>query len=116
MHPVAQKALAAWLHELWGLGFMLKEHFVFQAQAEGNKPLSRHAAYQIYKRAFKGAGLDGRLGTHSLRKSFGQTMYNALGKDIRLTQEALGHKSLGSTAADLAVNRQEVEKTMLEAL
>lgn len=116
LHPAAQKALAIWLGELYGLGFMVIDSFLFQSQARGNKPLSRHAAYQVYKRAFKQAGLEGRLGTHSLRKAFGQVMYEALGHDIRKTQEALGHKSLGSTAHYLAVDTRDIEKTMLEAL
>lgn len=112
----ARDALSKWLVELSHLGHMTRTDFVFQAQGLDNRPLTRQAAYRVYSRAFKKLKLEGRLGTHSLRKSFGKRVYLTSGKDIRITQEALGHKSLNSTADYLNVNAEKVRQVIMEAL
>ena len=114
LHPVARAALQLWITDLLHMGFILKDHFLFQARGNANRALTRHAAYDIYKRAFRKAGLTGRLGTHSCRKAFAMIMYEATGYDVRLTAEALGHKSLGSTISYLTANTGKIDKIMLE--
>ena len=54
--------------------------------------MHRQTAHDILKKAFIAAGLNGKLATHSLRKSFAQRVYNKSG-DIYLVQELLGHKT-----------------------
>ena len=49
------------------------------------------------------AGLNGKLATHSLRKSFAQRVYEQSG-DIFLVQELLGHKSVSTTQRYLGVD------------
>ena len=49
------------------------------------------------------AGLNGKLATHSLRKSFAQRVYEQSG-DIYLVQELLGHRSVATTQKYLGVN------------
>ena len=55
------------------------------------------------KDAFTAAGLNGKLATHSLRKSFAQRVYEQSG-DIFLVQELLGHKSVSTTQRYLGVD------------
>jgi site-specific recombinase XerD len=65
--------------------------------------LSRSQAHRILERAFQRAGLNGKLATHSLRKTFAQRIYDASG-DIFLVKELLGHKSVETTKQYLGVS------------
>ena len=87
-------------------------------QKSGTVPMHRQTAHDILKTAFTGAGLNGKLATHSLRKSFAQRVYDQ-GGDIYLVQELLGHKNISTTQRYLGVNyadaRAAVEGMALEA-
>ena len=72
-------------------------------QKSGAVPMHRQTAHDILKDAFTAAGLNGKLATHSLRKSFAQRVYEQSG-DIFLVQELLGHKSVSTTQRYLGVD------------
>ena len=72
-------------------------------QKSGRVPMHRQTAHDILKDAFTAAGLNGKLATHSLRKSFAQRVYEQSG-DIYLVQELLGHKSVSTTQRYLGVD------------
>ena len=84
----------------------------------GSVPMNRQTAHEMLKQAFIAAGLNGKLATHSLRKSFAQRVYEQSG-DIYLVQELLGHRSVNTTQKYLGVNyasaRQTVEAIALIA-
>ena len=80
----------------------------------GLKPMRRNAAAKMLKLAFEAAGLNGKLATHSLRKSFAQRLYEQT-TDIFAVQEMLGHKSVSTTQDYLGVNYGSV-KAALEAM
>ena len=69
----------------------------------GRVSMHRQTAHDILKDAFIAAGLNGKLATHSLRKSFAQRVYNKSG-DIYLVQELLGHRNISTTQKYLGVN------------
>ena len=69
----------------------------------GTVPMHRQTAHDILKKAFIAAGLNGKLVTHSLRKSFTQRLYDKSG-DIYLVQELLGHRNISTTQNYLGVN------------
>ena len=69
----------------------------------GTVPMHRQTAHDILKKAFIAAGLNGKLATHSLRKSFAQRVYNKSG-DIYLVQELLGHRNISTAQKYLGVN------------
>ena len=69
----------------------------------GTVPMHRQTAHDMLKVAFIAAGLNGKLATHSLRKSFAQRVYNKSG-DIYLVQELLGHRNISTTQKYLGVN------------
>ena len=69
----------------------------------GSVPMHRQTAHAILKNAFIAAGLNGKLATHSLRKSFAQRVYNKSG-EIYLVQELLGHRNISTTQNYLGVN------------
>ena len=52
---------------------------------KGTVPMKRQTAHEMLKNAFTAAGLNGKLATHSLRKSFAQRVYEQ-SSDIYLVQ------------------------------
>ena len=83
----------------------------------GSVPLHRQSAHQMLKKAFIAAGLNGKIATHSLRKSFAQRVYEQ-SNDIYLVKELLGHKNVSTTQQYLGVNyadaRDAVESIALD--
>ena len=83
----------------------------------GSVAMNRQTAHEMLKKAFLGAGLNGKLATHSLRKSFAQRVYEESG-DIYLVQELLGHRNVSTTQKYIGVNyataRETVEAIALE--
>ena len=74
---------------------------------QGSQPMTRKAAHDILKVAFEKAGLNGKLATHSLRKSYAQRLYEQT-NDIYAVQEMLGHKDVTTTQRYLGVNYMKV--------
>ena len=84
----------------------------------GTVAMNRQTAHEMLKAAFMTAGLNGKLATHSLRKSFAQRVYEQSG-DIYLVQELLGHRNVATTQKYIGVNyataREAVEGMALGA-
>ena len=75
--------------------------------------MSRRTAHDVLKAAFEGAGLNGHLATHSLRKSFAQRLYDQT-SDIFAVQEMLGHRNVATTQKYLGVNYASVREALEE--
>jgi integrase len=86
---------------------------LFPSRKGTNKAITPVQAYQIFQRACDACGLAGRLGTHSMRKTFAITMYQRLNENIFKVQQALGHKWITSTQAYLPVNEAEISAAIL---
>ena len=69
----------------------------------GRVAMNRQTAHDILKKAFIAAGLNGKIATHSLRKSFAQRVYEHSG-DIYLVQELLGHRNVATTQKYIGVS------------
>lgn len=65
--------------------------------------MKRQAYHKILQNAFVKAGLNGKLATHTLRKTFAQRLYEK-SSDIYLVKELLGHKNVSTTQAYIGVN------------
>lgn len=76
----------------------------------GARALSTESARRILHRAFRAAGIenDGRLGTHSLRKTFARKVYEASGHDLIVVKSALHHRDVSVTQAYLEPDEEEV--------
>ena len=98
--------LIAWHTELYGNTDAARPLFPSR-KGQGSKPMTRIAAHNALKAAFEAAGLNGKLGTHSLRKSYAQRLYEQT-NDIYAVQEMLGHKSVVTTQRYLGVNYASV--------
>jgi integrase len=61
--------------------------------------LGRAQAANVIRAAFTAAGIrdDGRLGTHTLRKTWARAVYENGGRDIMLLKAALGHSQVSAT-------------------
>ena len=109
--------LIGWHREKYGK-LDVKRPLFPSRNKSGTVPMNRQTAHEMLKQAFIAAGLNGKLATHSLRKSFAQRVYEQSG-DIYLVQELLGHRSVNTTQKYLGVNyasaRQTVEAIALIA-
>ena len=65
-------------------------------------------AHRILEKAFQQSELNGKLATHSMRKTYAQRMYDATG-DIFMVKEALGHKSVETTRQYLGVSYKKLQ-------
>jgi site-specific recombinase XerD len=75
---------------------------------QGEGSLSREQAHRILADAFRRAGLNSKLATHSLRKSFAQRAYDKSG-DIYLVQAMLGHLCIETTCEYLGVSYRKMQ-------
>lgn len=113
LHPAARSALATWLEELRSDGYMTAESFVFQSRRGSNQAIGRTQAWRILKRAFDRAGLIGKLGPHSMRKTFADRIYDRLNGGPVKTARALSHRSISSTASYLTFRESEIDDAIL---
>jgi len=87
---------------------------LFRSRKTG-QGLSRWQLNSILHRVTLAAGLppDGRYGCHTLRKTFARKVHRALGGDIFLTREALGHRHVTTTQAYLEPDPVRVRSAIL---
>lgn len=112
LHPEASEALQ-WLIEENKL-FDKPKSFIFLSQKGGNKPISRIQAFRDLAKVFEVIGLEGKLGTHCMRKTFANKMYDRLGHDLIKLQKAMGHKNVNSTAQYLSFREEEIDEAILD--
>jgi len=85
------------------------KQLLFKSREGDNKAISRTQAHRVLKEAFMKAGLNGKVATHTLRKTYAQRLYDATG-DIYLVKEALGHKSVDTTQQYLGISYSKFQK------
>ncbi len=102
LHPQAKKALEDYVATM---GNVRPETKLFD--------FKRQRGHSILKEAFNKAQLEGKVSTHSMRKSFCAKVHKALGENIYKTQQAMGHASLSSTAHYLSFNQTEIDQAIV---
>jgi len=75
-------------------------------------PLSRFTVYREFERVRKKLGVETKVATHGMRKSFAVKVYALSGKDIVMTQKALGHSSVNSTIYYLEVDANKLNEIL----
>ena len=78
---------------------------------KGGSPMKRQGGHEVLQKAFVAAGLNGKLATHTLRKTFAQRLYQKC-NDIFMVKEMLGHKSVATTQAYIGVNYISVQEAV----
>ena len=75
---------------------------------KGGRPLDRRQAWRILSEAAAAVGIPGRIGTHTLRKTFGYWAFKQ-GGDITRIQKLLNHSSPGTTLAYIGITKDELD-------
>lgn len=83
-----QKVKKALLHYIQD-HHLNSEDYLFQSGKKG-KPITRQQAYRIIHQAAEAVGIKGKIGTHSMRKTFGYHAYKR-GVAISLLQKYFNH-------------------------
>lgn len=112
LHPDAKAALTEWINQLSKGTVLIADDFLFRSR-KGSGPVGRIQYHRILKEAVQSNEMTGKIATHSMRKTFADRVYEALGRDIFRTQKALGHKNINSTAQYLSFKEADIEAAIL---
>jgi integrase len=110
LHQTARYELACWTGVLTARGAAPASP-LFPTPA--GTAVTRRGAYKLLTRAYRRAGVFGRLGTHTWRKYYAAKMYKNLGENLLKTRDAMGHKSAASTESYLSIGSAEVNAAIL---
>lgn len=86
--------------------------YLFQSQKPKGAPLSRYQAYRIIKEAAKNTGLEGHIGCHSLRKTFGYHAWKQ-GTQPAMLMNLYNHSSYQVTQRYLGIEQDEKDHVYL---
>ena len=86
------------------------EEWLF-ASRRGGKPITRIQAYRILQDACFEAGITARIGTHTLRKTFGYHFYQEK-KDIALLQTIFNHSTPTVTLRYIGINQDMIDSNL----
>jgi integrase len=90
------------------------DEYLFLSREGGNRPIDRAQAHRILKGLCRDCGIDGaRVSTHSLRKTFVRSVYDASKHDLIRTQRIVGHSSPVITARYLESTQSELDDVVL---
>ncbi|ADU95973.1 site-specific integrase [Geobacillus sp. Y412MC52] len=81
---------------------------LFRSQ-KGGGAISRQHAHYILNRAAKAVGIVDRIGTHSLRKTFGYFAYKQ-GTDLAMIQKILNHSSQAETLRYIGITQEQIDE------
>jgi len=122
LKPLTKESLSTWIDELKAEGHTGPDTFLFRSRKGGNSPITRVQAYRLLKEAYATNEMMGKLGTHSMRKTFANKVYShfkrelAEGKPVdlfRMTSKALGHRNINSTDQYLSFLEEEIDEAIL---
>ncbi len=113
LHPDAGHTLVAWVDQMRASGDMTTDTFVFRSRNGHNQPITRVQAWRVLRRAYATSRMTGNLGTHSMRKTFANRIYEKLGRDLVKTQRALGHRNINSTVSYLSFRQEDIDAAIL---
>lgn len=74
--------------------------------------IQRVQAYKILNRAARAIGIPDKIGTHTLRKTFGFHAYKA-GRDLSMITKLLNHSSPAITLAYIGITRDDMDEVYL---
>jgi integrase/recombinase XerD len=113
----AREALMPWLAELAERGFIHRDDPLFPS-LRTKENLGRTQGWRVVHDACRAAGHHGRLGSHTMRKTFANNIYQellarlAMGEPVdpfRSTSKLLGHKDIKSTDQYLSFREADLD-------
>ena len=87
------------------------DSYLFESFKTKGKPLERTRAYCILNQAARTAGLKMKIGTHTMRKTFGFHFYQQT-KDIALLQVLFNHSSPSVTLRYIGIDQNILDNAM----
>lgn len=87
----------------------LDKSLFFSVKGGGLKP---RQVQKIYNDLFNHLQMDGKLSTHSTRKTFAKKVYEAVDENLIDLKQSLGHCSVSSTEKYIAFNNQRVNSAL----
>ena len=118
LHPTLRRALSKYLKRRLkkseSKGTLLNEPLFKSQKARrtGEYRITERQAGRILNLAAYNCGLNYRIGTHSLRKTFGYVMYKN-GNSLELIQKMLNHSSPEITLAYIGITRDNMDEAIL---
>ena len=72
--------------------------------------LDRFGAYSILKTACQAVGLQEKIGTHTMRKTFGYHHYNKF-KDVAMLQKIFNHSNPNITLRYIGIEQDQIDES-----
>jgi integrase len=85
--------------------------YLFNSKRKRSIPIDRIMAYRILNEAAVATGLETKIGTHTLRKTFGFHLYQQK-KDVALLQYLFNHSSPSVTLRYIGINQNVADEVM----
>ncbi len=94
------------------------EEYIFQSRQEDRanhkaRPVTRQRVYQIMNTIAKRAGIEERIGCHTLRKTFGYHYYKMTG-DVVSLQRILCHSYQRETLVYIGVVQENIDESLMK--
>lgn len=86
--------------------------FLFKSKKK-DKPITRQQAYRIINKVAKEAGIPGKIGTHTLRKTFGYHAYRK-GIAISILKSIFNHATPSETLRYIGIDKHEHENVKVD--
>jgi integrase len=86
------------------------DEYLVKSREQENKPLTRFMAYKILNEVGKSFGLQ-RIGTHTLRKTFGYHYYKQT-KDVALLQKMFNHSDPSITLRYIGILQDDINNAI----
>jgi integrase len=91
---------------------LTSEDYLFKS-SKTEKPITRQQAYRIIHQAADAIGIEGKIGTNSLRKTFGFHAYKR-GIAISILQKHFNHSTPSETLKYLGISKDEKIRTEID--
>ena len=85
--------------------------YLIRSRKGKNQPIRRETAYMILKVAAERFDLD-RIGCHTMRKTFGYSLYNQSKKNIGLVMKALNHSNELETLRYIGIDYETINNAI----
>jgi site-specific recombinase XerD len=108
LNQKVKKAIHDYIHSQ----HLNKEDFLFKSNKTG-QPITRQQAYRIIHQAAVEVGIKGKIGTNSMRKTFGFHAYKR-GIAISLLQKHFHHSTPSETLKYLGISKNEPIRTEID--
>ena len=101
-----------WAEELYQyIKNMDMKDYIFKSRNGVNKPITRVRAYDLLNETARKVGIEDKIGTHTLRKTFGYWFYQRT-KDVAILQQIFNHSSPSITLQYIGINQDIVDKEL----